>query len=156
MSLLRVFSALALCLLSGGGLSYAAADDKGVLADAFIGRAWEIDEGYPDVTATSFAQTADGYLWIGTFTRLLRFDGVKFVEVQADGAPQLERCMILDLTVDGADNLWLGTSLGVGSIDKANGPGLVRKRTCRRGLSEMWWWTDKARFMRREGISYCG
>src|SRR5687767_2717153 len=39
---------------------------------------WTTMEGLPESSATSMAQTADGYLWFGTFNGLVRFDGVKF------------------------------------------------------------------------------
>ena len=84
------------------------------LAEGFLGRTWEVDDGYPDVTATCFAQTGDGYLWIGTYSKLVRFDGQQFVEITSPDAPALGRSMILALNVDREDRLWVATSNGVG------------------------------------------
>jgi ligand-binding sensor domain-containing protein/signal transduction histidine kinase len=39
---------------------------------------WGIDKNYPGGSVTSFAQTRDGYLWIGTDRGLIRFDGLNF------------------------------------------------------------------------------
>ena len=39
---------------------------------------WQIEEGLPQISVTSIAQTPDGYLWIGTFNGLARFDGARF------------------------------------------------------------------------------
>ncbi|MEI2727200.1 MAG: two-component regulator propeller domain-containing protein [Verrucomicrobiota bacterium] len=39
---------------------------------------WRADEGLPQGTVTSIAQTPDGYLWLGTQNGLVRFDGVRF------------------------------------------------------------------------------
>lgn len=39
---------------------------------------WQTDEGLPQSTVTSIAQTRDGYLWLGTQNGLVRFDGVNF------------------------------------------------------------------------------
>src|SRR5262249_37773194 len=39
--------------------------------------AWRISEGFSASPVTSFAQTQDGYLWLGTGAGLLRFDGVR-------------------------------------------------------------------------------
>ncbi|MCP4250948.1 MAG: hypothetical protein GY778_28255, partial [bacterium] len=44
----------------------------------FDHRAWSIEEGLPQNTITSMVQTRDGYLWLGTFGGLARFDGVRF------------------------------------------------------------------------------
>jgi len=40
---------------------------------------WSIRSGELNGSPTSFAQTADGYLWLGTEFGVLRFDGVRFV-----------------------------------------------------------------------------
>jgi signal transduction histidine kinase/ligand-binding sensor domain-containing protein len=44
-------------------------------------RTWRTDDGLLDNTITAVAQTADGFLWVGTSAGLVRFDGVSFTEV---------------------------------------------------------------------------
>ena len=39
---------------------------------------WTTDEGLPQNSVNSILQTRDGYLWIGTYEGLARFDGVRF------------------------------------------------------------------------------
>jgi signal transduction histidine kinase len=41
--------------------------------------AWRIQDGFFNDVPTAVTQTTDGYLWIGTKTGLMRFDGVRFV-----------------------------------------------------------------------------
>jgi len=41
---------------------------------------WQSDDGLPNNSITSLAQTPDGYLWVANPTRLARFDGVDFEE----------------------------------------------------------------------------
>jgi ligand-binding sensor domain-containing protein/two-component sensor histidine kinase len=41
-------------------------------------RIWQLPQGLPDATITSILQTEEGYLWLGTETGLVRFDGVRF------------------------------------------------------------------------------
>ncbi|MBU6409623.1 MAG: hypothetical protein KGR98_04470, partial [Verrucomicrobia bacterium] len=41
-------------------------------------REWQTDEGLPNNTVTSLAQTPDGFLWIATPGSLARFDGTQF------------------------------------------------------------------------------
>jgi len=42
--------------------------------------AWRSQEGVFNGTPSEIAQTTDGYLWIGTDSGLMRFDGARFVE----------------------------------------------------------------------------
>src|SRR5258708_7703628 len=39
-------------------------------------KTWDTDDGLPDPIITRIAQTQDGFLWIGGFGGLTRFDGV--------------------------------------------------------------------------------
>src|ERR1700729_3576744 len=39
---------------------------------------WGVERGFTGGAVSSIAQTADGYLWIGTAKGLIRFDGVGF------------------------------------------------------------------------------
>ena len=41
-------------------------------------RSWQSQDGLPEETVQAFAQTPDGYLWVGTSGGLLRFDGARF------------------------------------------------------------------------------
>ena len=53
-------------------------------------RAWQAEDGLPDITITGLAQTSDGYLWVATKAGLLSFNGQEFFLVpQANlvGAP---------------------------------------------------------------------
>lgn len=73
---------------------------------------WSTDDGLPS-SATSILRTTDGYLWFGSFTGLVRFDGVRTVRIT--GLPNEE---VLALRQDRAGNIWIGT----------NGGGLIRMR----------------------------
>src|SRR5499433_1898044 len=41
--------------------------------------AWRIQDGVFSGAPNALAQTTDGYIWIGTQSGLVRFDGVRFV-----------------------------------------------------------------------------
>lgn len=45
---------------------------------------WNTEEGLPQNTVLSLAQTPDGYLWAGTRYGLVRFDGVRFTVYQTE------------------------------------------------------------------------
>jgi len=51
---------------------------------AWHARVWQSDDGLPNNTVSSLAQTEDGYLWAVTAGRLARFDGIRFEEVTSD------------------------------------------------------------------------
>src|SRR5271165_2130122 len=43
---------------------------------------WTSKNGFPGRQVSAFAQTPDGYLWVGTSNGLFRFDGFNFVSAQ--------------------------------------------------------------------------
>ena len=51
--------------------------------------AWLSREGFPKGIIEGFAQTPDGYLWLGTEFGLLRFDGVRAVPWQPPAGEHL-------------------------------------------------------------------
>jgi hypothetical protein len=69
-------------------------------------------DGAP-VGVTSFAQTMDGFLWVGTHYGLYRFDGVRF---QIQSANQLQSSHIHSLWADKNGDLWVGFSTGGVSV----------------------------------------
>lgn len=76
---------------------------------------WQVQNGLPQATVTCIRQTADGYLWLGGPTGLIRFDGVRFTRIQAVGGLSLEQVHVRALVEDAERNLWIGTD-GAGLI----------------------------------------
>jgi ligand-binding sensor domain-containing protein len=68
--------ALVLLLVTSGSAS-ALGPDKAV--GQYVRDVWQTRDGLPMNTIWALAQTADGYLWVGTEEGLARFDGVRFV-----------------------------------------------------------------------------
>ncbi len=104
-------SALALVVLATLG-SEAGAQSTPTLGERFRVRAWGAEDGLPQASATAIEQTRDGYLWVGTFGGLARFDGVRF-EVFDVASPGLPIQRILSLHEDRAGDLWIGGQLGL-------------------------------------------
>src|SRR5262245_35656628 len=69
--------------------------------------AWKIRDGFFKGYITSFAQTADGYLWLGSEFGLLRFDGVRFVAWQPPAGQSLPSNYIRSLRVASDGTLWI-------------------------------------------------
>ena len=66
-----------LLLLLGAPAAFAL--DPSRLISQYGHTMWTLQDGALPGTPTAMAQTADGYLWVGTRSGLVRFDGVRFV-----------------------------------------------------------------------------
>src|SRR5207302_2705702 len=54
----------------------------------------------------------DGYLWLGTYTALLRFDGARVVVFDSSNTPGLQNSRVTSLYEDPAGALWIGHETG--------------------------------------------
>src|ERR1051326_7760826 len=74
----RIFIALSLIFLLAipKGLATASALDPRKKIDQYILDIWQ--DNLPHAVIKAVTQTPDGYLWIGTYEGLVRFDGVNF------------------------------------------------------------------------------
>lgn len=70
---------------------------------------WTADEGLPNSSVTAIAQTPDGYLWVGTYNGLARFDGIQFVTFDPANTPALAHARVRKLFVDNQGTLWINT-----------------------------------------------
>jgi signal transduction histidine kinase/ligand-binding sensor domain-containing protein len=66
----------------------------------------------PQVTIRAIVQTRDGYLWIGTYKGLIRFDGVRSITFDLANTPGLSSDGVCVLHEDRAGDLWIGTDDG--------------------------------------------
>ena len=74
---------------------------------------WDTADGLPQNSVTSIVQTKDGYLWMGTFAGLVRFDGVRFAVFDTQNTPELPNNGVIRLFVDSNDTLWISTVNGL-------------------------------------------
>ncbi len=94
------------CLLSGF-ISLVVAAPPEYLVDG-----WGTENNLPSSTVTSIAQTPDGYLWVGTYDGLSRFDGARFVTFDPTSTPELTQPRIQGLDLDARGTLWISTFRG--------------------------------------------
>jgi hypothetical protein len=87
--------------------------DPHTLISQYGHTAWRIQDGYFGGQLTAVAQTADGYLWVGTKAGLLRFDGVRFVPWTPPVGQQLPSVRIWSLLAARDGSLWIGTNSGL-------------------------------------------
>ena len=75
-------------------------------------RVWQTDDGLPENGVNAIVQTGDGYLWIGTFSGLVRFDGVRFAIFDIKNSPAMLSDRVTSLFEDDSGNLWIGYETG--------------------------------------------
>lgn len=75
-------------------------------------RTWQVEQGLPQNKVTAVAQTRDGYLWLGTYNGLARFDGVRFTVFDENNTPELRSSRITSLYEAADGTLWIGTESG--------------------------------------------
>jgi len=68
--------------------------------------------GWPEGAVTAILQSQQGYLWLGTYHGLLRFDGVRFVGFSSGNTPGLVNGLITALHEDSRGVLWIGHETG--------------------------------------------
>ncbi len=101
-----------LLVLLGGSCTAQALDLRRDLSQ-FSHEVWLTENGLPQNTVHSIAQTRDGYVWIGTEEGLARFDGVRFTVFDKQNTPQLKSNYIRVLLADRQGALWIGTAEGL-------------------------------------------
>ena len=79
---------------------------------------WTKSESIRSLSVWSICQDQDGYLWLGTSSGLIRFDGVRFVPWEALGRGALPRDTPISLLSARDGSLWVGF----------NGAGIARIR----------------------------
>ncbi len=84
----------------------ASALDPGRALTQYVHRIWQTQQGLPEPTIYSIVQDGRGYLWLGTQSGLVRFDGVRFTVIDD---PALRHAWVQSLLLDRAGNLWVGT-----------------------------------------------
>jgi signal transduction histidine kinase/ligand-binding sensor domain-containing protein len=123
----RVWKSARSCLHFAIGLWFAsfgqaairgAAQDPGALLRTgyWLIKTWTTEEGLPGSDVTAIAQTPDGYLWLGTFDGLARFDGMRFTLFDRSNTPELPSNAVVNLHLDQKGVLWISTDRGMVSL----------------------------------------
>jgi diguanylate cyclase (GGDEF)-like protein len=77
-------------------------------------------DGLPQYTIQAIEQDRNGYLWLGTFEGLVRFNGLRFDVFDEQRVPGLGTSQIRALRLDRDGVLWIGTT-GAGLLQVRNG-----------------------------------
>lgn len=66
--------------------------------------------GLPVNEVNDICQTADGYLWIASYSGLTRYDGKQFEHYSRDTIPPLPATGVISLYADSKERLWIGSN----------------------------------------------
>lgn len=111
---------LLIFIMSFFSIDIALGFDKTWIIDK-IPSSWTTDNGFPVNGAVDILQSSEGYIWIGTYDGLVRFDGIKFKlfnKYSGDGF----NCSSARILYEDKDNkLWIGTNeSGISILDNGS------------------------------------
>lgn len=75
---------------------------------SYVKTIYNEQNGLPTGEANTVLQTSDGYIWIGSYGGLIRYDGNSFRNYSTDGS--VSSSSIRSLYEDSAGRLWIGTN----------------------------------------------
>ena len=110
---LNIFQSLVVCFLLFHAASSARAVDPDRQISQYAHTAWRTQDGFFSGSPVVVAQTTDGYLWIGTNTGLIRFDGVHFALWSPPASQRLLDSRIFSLRATHDGSLWIGTGYSI-------------------------------------------
>ena len=83
-----------------------AASDPEVLGAGYSSVMYDNTDGLPTSDANAVVQTSDGFIWIGSYSGLIRYDGNEFYRYDSSNGVS----SVTSLYVDSKDRLWIGTN----------------------------------------------
>ena len=105
--------------------------DQTFLAD-YVSKKWTTEDGLPGMTITTVLQDRTGYIWIGTYDGLVRFDGVEFTTLSRTADSRFDFASARSLMEAADGTLWIGhNDEGATSISP---DGTITKYTMDSGL----------------------
>ncbi len=103
-------------LNSSGNINRSISVDPIGKSEGFASVMYDNSNGLPTSEANAIAETSDGFIWIGSYAGLIRYDGNTFERIDLGGLASI-KC----LYVDSHDRLWIGTNdNGVAVLERGN------------------------------------
>ena len=105
------FTFLAACTLIAGSLLFAQnySHEDPFFKD-FVSRNWNAESGLPANTMTDILQDHDGYIYFGTYTGLLRFDGMEFISMNRLYNENYDFLTARTIFQDSNKDIWIGSN----------------------------------------------
>ena len=104
----RVFGALLALAVLLCGWNVPARAEQAMDGTPYVVTVYNERNGLPTGEANVVLQTADGYIWIGSYGGLIRYDGTTFYNYSTEGV--LPTSAVRALLEDSSGRLWIGTN----------------------------------------------
>ncbi len=102
-------------LNASGNINLSISVDPSIKSEGYSAVLYDNSNGLPTSEANAIAETSEGFIWIGSYAGLIRYDGNTFERMDSTGG----LTSIKALYVDSKDRLWIGTNdNGVAMMDK--------------------------------------
>lgn len=108
---MRTVTATGIVIILLCGFNLVQAREPQTTSNQYRHQLWTTEDGLPTNTIQAIQQTPDGYLWLGTPTGLVRFDGQSFKTYNKDDLNSANSDVI-SLFVDSEGTLWIGMNGG--------------------------------------------
>ena len=100
-----------LCLIAAPMTSQASPGNEASVdpidkTEGYLAQLYDNTSGLPTSEANDIAETSEGFIWIGSYSGLIRYDGDTFERYDSTTGITSVRC----LCVDSRDRLWIGTN----------------------------------------------
>lgn len=76
----------------------------------YVSRTWNAEDGIPVNSITDICQDKDGYIFFGTYSGLIRFDGVKFHTLSKITDKRYDFLSARSIMQDSRENFWVGSN----------------------------------------------
>ena len=103
---LALLPLLATTAFAAAGETAAPAVDPVGNSDNYSAVLYDNSNGLPTSEANDIAQTSEGFIWIGSYSGLVRYDGNTFERIDSTTGITSVVCLL----VDSRDRLWIGTN----------------------------------------------
>ena len=105
--------------------------DQSFLSD-YVSKNWTTEDGLPGMTITTVIQDKKGYIWIGTYDGLVRFDGVEFTTYSRSIDEKYDFASVRSLYQSSDESIWIGHNDE--GITRLSPNGEIKKYTTSDGL----------------------
>ncbi len=109
---------LLLGLLILPALMFASVTSIPSFADDYLAENWGLDEGFPENSCSGIVFAPDGYMWLGTFRGLVRFNGQTFRPWAPAEMPMLRTAAIMRMHQDLRGRIWISTMEGLVTFEQ--------------------------------------
>ena len=76
----------------------------------FISKSWNAQDGLPGNTVTDLMQSSDGYIYFGTYSGLVKFDGLSFTLINQSYNQKYSFRSTRSVIQDTNKNIWVGSN----------------------------------------------